>query len=93
MTCTSSHYPLANHTTWTNVASPIITMAPVIHRNHLHILCGKISALSQEQHVARSTILTGSLCKTTAYSLDLRIMQLWNRLVKSKSRTTCMSVI
>lgn len=91
MSCTSSHFPFANRTSWTNVAPPIIAVAPVTHRNHLHILCGKISALSRER--ACPTALTGLLCKTTAYSLDLRTMQHWNRPVKSGNRPACMLVI
>lgn len=59
MRCTPPQYLLANHSSSTSAASPIITIAPVIHRNHLHILCVKVAALCEEQHVGRWTILTG----------------------------------
>lgn len=59
MSCTPPQYLLSNHGIWTSAASPIITIAPVIHRNHLHILSGKVAASSEEQNVGRSTILTG----------------------------------
>lgn len=72
MSCTLPQYLLANHSSWTSAASPIITIAPAIHRNHLHTLslCGKVAALSEEQHVNRLTILTGFTLQ--GYILRLR---------------------
>lgn len=65
---TSFHYRLADHDSWANAGSPVRNAASIIYCDHLLTLRGEIAALSAEQQVDHSTILTG--LEMQGYSLQ-----------------------
>lgn len=51
MSCTPSLYPPAHQICWPTAASLIITIAPLIRRNHLHIVVARWQHFLESQHV------------------------------------------